>query len=86
MNLWYPKLKKGGLFAGHDYLRMDWSIPPFVENGIDKHIWVWNNENINEQKYAGIFGVNPAVDEFCKEKGIKFNLTKEWTATWLFFK
>lgn len=87
MELWFPKLKKGGLFAGHDYLRMDWDNTPFAENGIDKHIWMHSNDNFEgDAKYAGLFGVNPAVDEFCKERGIKFNLTKEWTATWLFFK
>jgi glycosyltransferase involved in cell wall biosynthesis len=87
MELWFPKLKKGGLFAGHDYLRMDWENTPFSENGIDKHIWMHSNDNFEgEAKYAGLFGVNPAVDEFCKERNIKFNLTKEWTATWLFFK
>lgn len=87
MELWFPKLKKGGLFAGHDYLRMDWTIPPFAENGIDKHMWMYSNDNLEgESNYAGLFGVNPAVDEFCKNRNIKFNLTKEWTATWLFFK
>lgn len=84
MELWYPKLKKDGLFAGHDYLRLDWSIPPFAENGIDKHIW--SNGGSGELNYAGIFGVNPAVEEFCRERNIKFNITNEWTATWLFFK
>jgi hypothetical protein len=87
MELWYPKLKKGGLFAGHDYLRMDWALPPFAENGIDKHIWMYSNDDFSgEANYAGLFGVNPAVDEFCKTRNITFNLTKEWTATWLFFK
>jgi hypothetical protein len=87
MELWYPKLKKGGLFAGHDYLRMDWENTPFSENGIDKHMWMHSNDDLSgEANYAGLFGVNPAVDEFCQERGIRFNLTKEWTATWLFFK
>jgi hypothetical protein len=87
MELWFPKLKKGGLFAGHDYLRIDWGNPPFSENGIDKHIWAYPNNNLEgESQYAGLFGVNPAVDEFCRNRKIKFHLTKEWTATWLFFK
>jgi hypothetical protein len=87
MNIWFPKLKKGGLFAGHDYLKIDWSEPPFLENGMDKHIWSFSNDHFQgDPKYAGIFGVNPAVEEFCKERGIKFNTTKEWTSTWLFFK
>jgi len=44
---WYPKLKKGGIFAGHDY-RND---PP------------------------EIYGVKPAVDEFCKRLGIEPYIT-----------
>jgi len=87
MELWFPKLKKGGLFAGHDYLRMDWENTPFSENGIDKHMWMHSNDNLEgEAQYAGLFGVNSAVDEFCRNRNIKFHLTKEWTATWLFFK
>ena len=27
------------VLAGHDYLNLNWDIPPFAENGIDKHIW-----------------------------------------------
>jgi hypothetical protein len=86
LELWFPKLRKGGLFAGHDYLKLDWSKPPYAPNKKDKYIWS-NPSNKNEDsKYIGLFGVNPAVDEFCEKHNIKFNLTKEWTSTWLFFK
>jgi hypothetical protein len=37
-------------------------------------------------KYAGVFGVNPAVEEFCEERGITFFITKEWLSSWIFFK
>ena len=88
MELWFPKLKKGGLFSGHDYLRMDWSgydpeIDP--ENKKDKHIWMRGSSD-EPLKYAGIFGVNPAVEEFCEERGITFFITKEWLSSWMFFK
>ena len=88
MELWWPKLKKGGLFAGHDYLRMDWTYNPALDpiNQKDKHIWS-NDGTDAPLQYAGLFGVNPAVDEFCEANQIPvLNLTSEWTATWFFIK
>lgn len=86
MKLWWPKLKKGGLFAGHDYLGDSWSDEHLMENGKDKHIWMKGAESDQELKYAGIFGVNPAVHEFCDAKGYDFNVTSEWTGSWHFIK
>jgi hypothetical protein len=87
IQLWFPKLKKGGLFAGHDYLRMNWEYKPGIdpENKKDKHIWM-RGDSDEPLKYAGVFGVNPAVEEFCKESGITFFITKEWLSSWMFFK
>jgi hypothetical protein len=77
IELWYPKVKKGGYLCGHDYLDLDWyNDPNFLENKKDKHIWGNNT-------YHGMFGVNPAVDEFCKEHGYDLTLTSEWFGTWL---
>ena len=85
INLWFPKLKKGGVFAGHDYLGMDWYTDPnFCPNGKDKYIYT--NTYQGTQYYNGIFGVNPAVDEFCKEHNYEVNVTKEWFGTWWFIK
>ena len=85
INLWFPKLKKGGIFAGHDYLGMDWYTDPnFCPNGKDKYIYT--NTYQGTQYYNGIFGVNPAVDEFCKEHNYEVNVTKEWFGTWWFKK
>jgi hypothetical protein len=85
INLWFPKLKKGGVFAGHDYLDMDWNADPnFCPNGKDKYIYT--NTYQGTQYYNGIFGVNPAVDEFCKEHNYEVNVTKEWFGTWWFIK
>ena len=85
INLWFPKLKKGGVFAGHDYLGMDWYTDPnFCPNGKDKYIYT--NTFQGTQYYNGIFGVNPAVDEFCKEHNYEVNVTKEWFGTWWFIK
>jgi hypothetical protein len=48
-----------------------------MENGKDKHIYAANGF------YFGVFGVNPAVDEFCKEYGLDVFITKEWFGSWI---
>lgn len=84
--LWYPKVRKGGILAGHDYCSMDWySDEGYIKNVKDKHIWTKTSSG-KFDNYAGIFGVNPAVDEFCKENDIPLNLTEEWFASWYIFK
>jgi hypothetical protein len=78
INLWYPKVKKGGYMWGHDYIAMDWyKDPNFAENKKDKYIWSNNNF------YHGVFGVNPAVDEFCKKYNYDLTVTSEWFGSWL---
>jgi hypothetical protein len=52
-----------------------WNDPKFDKNGIDKHIW-------NENGYFGMFGVNPAVEEFCKETGNNAYITNEFFGSW----
>ena len=75
---WFPKVKKGGYLMGHDYIAMDWyNDPNFMANGKDKHIYG------NNGFYFGVFGVNPAVDEFCKEHGYTLTITNEWFGTWM---
>jgi hypothetical protein len=86
LELWYPKVKPGGWVMGHDYLKLDWEQPPFADNHKDKHIWMFDDSNPTEQIYAGLFGVNPAVDEFCKKNNYKPNFTEEWLGTWYFKK
>ncbi len=80
IELWYPKVKPGGFVMGHDYIDIDWyNDPKFDKNGKDKHIW-------SGDVYHGVFGVNPAVDEFCEKNGYKRSLTSEWFGTWCFQK
>jgi len=77
IKLWYPKIKSGGYLCGHDYINMDWyNDPNFLENKKDKHIW-------NGDFYHGVFGVNPAVDEFCKKFNFDLTITKEWFGSWV---
>jgi len=84
IKLWYPKVRKGGIVSGHDYLKIDWYKDlNFYTNGKDKFIWLDSQENLNNHnKFAGIFGVNPAVDEFCKENDYEFEVTEEWFGSW----
>jgi len=84
IELWLPKLKKGGIFSGHDYMNLDWSQPPYLENGKDKHIYT--NTFSGQVIYNGIFGVNPAVDEFCENNNYELNFTNEWFGTWWLIK
>lgn len=78
IELWYSKVSKGGYLLGHDYIAMDWyNDPNFLPNGKDKHIYAANGF------YFGVFGVNPAVDEFCKEHGYTLSITNEWFGTWM---
>ena len=80
IKLWYPKVKKGGIVAGHDYLDIDWYDNEYSEK--DKNKYVWGDG----QHFIGVFGVNPAVDEFCRENNIEFSLTEEFSRTWYFEK
>jgi hypothetical protein len=73
---WYPKVKPGGWLCGHDHIKINWwSDLNFHENGIDKHIW-------SGSVYHGVFGVNPAVEEFCKKTGNNAYITNEFFGSW----
>lgn len=81
---WWPKVKPGGLVMGHDYILMDWyGDPNFDDNGKDKHMWMKGPDADAELAYAGVFGVNPAVDEWAEQHNLHFNLTNEWTASFV---
>lgn len=82
---WYPKLKKGGIFSGHDWI-MDYNINLADSNG-DIHVWTYDIVDPTKTIYAGMFGVNKAVMDFCKEYDKDFEITtEEYFATWYFKK
>lgn len=71
LKVWWPKIKKGGIFSGDDF------IPE------DGDIWLVNNSD-GSSEYAGKFGVRQAVTEFSNEHGLKIYSTvdepywKQW--------
>lgn len=76
IDLWWPKVKYKGWLCGHDYINIDWwNDPKFDKNSIDKHIW-------SGDIYHGVFGVNPAVEEFCKKTGNNAYITNEFFGSW----
>jgi hypothetical protein len=87
INLWSPKVKKGGLVMGHDYIlfggtKDGWYLDPnFDNNGKDKFMWSEDGKT-----YTGKFGVNPAVDEFCNRHNYQMNHTNEFFSSWYFVK
>lgn len=89
IELWFPKVRRGGVLAGHDYLKIDWwADKNFAPNGKDKHIWMDSSAHIGTfDIYAGLFGVNPAVDEFCNQQELELQLTTdEWFRSWYLIK
>lgn len=85
LDIWYPKIKSGGVLSGHDYILFDgektrWYLDEnFAEDGVNKHIWI-------DGMYVGLFGVNPAVDEFGLAKGLDILVTDEWSSSWYLIK
>lgn len=81
LEIWFPKVKRGGIFSGHDYMDLDWvKDRNFLPNGKDKYIYT--NLPNGQLYYNGIFGVNPAVDEFFEKEKLQLNIVKEWFGTW----
>jgi len=75
LEVWWPKIKKGGLFCGDDY------IPD------DGDIWLINHDT-DTQEYAGKFGVRRAVNEFAQQQELKIYSTTDepYWKQWYTFK
>jgi len=68
LKVWYPKVRKGGLFCGHDYF-----------NGIlliDYGNGVGDPSDIPEDKKVHVY-VKQAVDEFIKDKNFFLHVSTE---------
>lgn len=87
IKLWHPKVKKGGILTGRNYLLLNCYNKENYKKGIkDQDVWIWEKGNYEEKNYAGVFGVNPAVDEFLDETGYELNKTEEFNSTWWIIK
>ena len=74
MKAWWPKVKKGGLFCGDDYIPQDGDI--------------WLTAQGKEPVYAGKFGVRKAVNEFMVKNELKVysTTTEPYWRQWYTFK
>jgi len=91
IDTWFPKVKKGGIFGGHDYLKLKWNNGEknkmIYENISTKEIAEERNIKKNERyKKFGVFGVNPVVDDFCKKNNYQLNTTNDFFANWWIIK
>ena len=76
MAAWWPKLKPGGLFSGHDYFNATPNVantPDIRDDPIPESLLVW--------------GVKPAVEEFADAHGKEIRTTyQDFSQSWWFFK
>jgi hypothetical protein len=80
LRLWFPKVKRGGVFAGHDYFDAvaDKDLEPIFCDGV------------TPAKLTS-YGAKSAVDEFAAKSGLELFLTREKLTrtqfpTWYFIK
>lgn len=81
IEIWCKKIRKGGIISGHDYLNNWQDFTKTCDNKKDKYIFDENNIKL------GCFGVNPAVNEFCKTNNYYLNTTKsDYFGSWYIIK
>jgi hypothetical protein len=55
LEAWFPKLKKGGIMAGHDYLMPQYGVFEAVRQFIKKHNYTVNTIHENKKEDAGFW-------------------------------
>jgi len=81
LEAWYPKVRQGGIIAGDDYIKKDYTDLSILES---------NGKDFVVRDGAGnklsTFGVNSALKEFCEARNISFKKGESWFAQWYFIK
>jgi predicted O-methyltransferase YrrM len=83
LKCWYNKVRVGGVVMGHDYL------PDYFYEGKEEKnqaLYTYPEGKPEESKFTGMYGVNPAVNEFADENNYVVNKTNEFLASWWFIK
>jgi predicted O-methyltransferase YrrM len=83
LKCWYNKVRVGGVVMGHDYL------PDYFYEGKEEKnqaLYTYPEGKPEEAKFTGMYGVNPAVNEFADENNYVVNKTNEFLASWWFIK
>lgn len=77
LQLWFPKLRIGGVMSGHDYFDAlaDEQLEPILPSVAPL-----------KPELLSSYGVKSAVDEFVLSRGITLNVTPEDEPTWYFLK
>ena len=77
LQLWFPKLRVGGVMSGHDYFDAiaDAQLEPIRDD----------NKSLSKQVLTS-YGVKTAVDEFAASLGARLFVTSEHEPTWYFIK
>lgn len=83
LKAWYPKLKMGGLCAGHDYLD-----GVLICKDTRDLVTAEGTQNLHAGESRTEFGVKSAVDEFVAMNNLKLNIIEEESVfhSWFFIK
>jgi len=75
LTAWFPKVREGGLVAGHDYF----------DAGADRNFNPIHGVSLPTRSLTS-YGVRSAVDEFVRATRLTLNVTREKWPTWWFVK
>ena len=78
MRLWWPKIRKHGILAGHDYVNAD-----FAHKITDQHWDVGPDGEIESEGLAVKGAVDDFAREFCRQVSVTYDEEVAWFWTWL---